>query len=99
MDGRTCKACGAAIVWVRTPSGLEIPLDVQPNTTSYLILVAAGQARMLSGEESRSVDFRDEPRYDSHLSTCRARVRLAKKPPANFKRYDTYLTAHKVVKS
>ena len=30
MRASTCKGCGAAIVWIRTPGGKSMPCDATP---------------------------------------------------------------------
>lgn len=30
MRSGTCRGCGAAIVWIRTPSGKAMPCDAAP---------------------------------------------------------------------
>lgn len=67
-----CKACGADIIWIKTPNGKAMPCDSQKvyfkNTTPYGSLrLVLPDGRLASGEWDLESD---QYGYVSHFATC-----------------------------
>ncbi len=65
----TCRSCGAAILWARTPAGRAMPLDANPTRDSNVAL-EAGQARVLGPAVAAERRARRELLFTSHHATC-----------------------------
>lgn len=67
-----CKACGAEIVWIKTPGGKNMPCDAQKiyfrNTTPHGSLkLVLPDGRVATGE----LDLEsDQYGYQSHFASC-----------------------------
>ena len=69
-----CKACGAALLWVRTPNGKDMPVNVEP---VYYIERKAGKQRVvLKNGEVLACEYTEDPGratgygYIPHWSSC-----------------------------
>ena len=69
-----CRACGARILWIRTKSGKNMP--VNPEFVDYR-KAAGGRERIVTpegdvvtGERCRADDKPDGYGYISHFATC-----------------------------
>ena len=83
MDGRTtCRACGAAIRFFKTPNGKSTPVNAEPvEVTPCIGLDKGGHVFVtLEGEAIRARKKREEDlfydgvdtiaAYESHFATC-----------------------------
>ena len=71
-----CKACGAAIIWIRTPAGKSMPCNASP--VYYIEKPRSGMKRVvLQNGEVLACEYTDDPNkatgvgYVPHWSTCR----------------------------
>lgn len=66
----TCRSCGAPIIWARTLSGRNMPLDAEPNPEGNVVL-ARGLA-IVREKPSFELAGEDEgaTRHTSHFATC-----------------------------
>lgn len=84
----TCRSCRAPIMWVRTESGSNMPIDTAPVENGNVILSWDDDGRSVAvfirkGETPPA----GKPRYVSHFATCpksrthRGQPRRAPAPP------------------
>jgi hypothetical protein len=70
----TCRGCGAAIIWIRTPGGKSIPCD--PEQILYRkqsgggIKIVTPNGEVLSAELESNSNEADGIGYVSHFATC-----------------------------
>lgn len=69
-DGRPCRACGAAMVWGKWPSGKGVPLDAEPSSQGDIRLQPNGDAEKLTGLQLDSARDGGEQLYVTHFATC-----------------------------
>lgn len=81
---RTCRACGAMIDWVRTPSGKYMPIDPDP----VFVIEGEGQDRFVTdeGQVIRGQPARLEERkldtpvaFVPHWKTCKGAGRFRRR--------------------
>ena len=67
MPGRTCRTCGAKIIWAVTDKGHNIPIDPTPRPDGNLMLCEDGAVLL-----AIPVCEGDNPteRYVSHFASC-----------------------------
>lgn len=64
---KTCKTCGAQIIWARTQAGTPIPIDTQASVAGKFILVDVAPDRV---EAHPAPDCFVGLRFDTHFATC-----------------------------
>lgn len=70
----TCRGCGAAIIWIRTPGGKSIPCD--PEQIVYRKQVGGGIKIVTPNGEVLSAELKSNPNeadgigYIAHFATC-----------------------------
>jgi hypothetical protein len=62
---RSCRSCGADVVFVPTPKGKLMPLDPDERSDGNVVIEADGKARVLPAGDPYT-----GPRFVSHFSTC-----------------------------
>lgn len=77
MRETSCKGCGAAIVWIKTPGGKAMPCNASP--IYYIEKPRIGTKRIvLQNGEVLSCEYTDDPHkatgvgYAPHWGSCRA---------------------------
>ena len=76
MNRATCRSCGAAIVWIRTLSGRNMPCDAKP--INYIIKPGAATKLVTPGGDVVSCEVVEDPRdaqgwgYSPHWASCPA---------------------------
>jgi hypothetical protein len=75
MTTNRCRACGAEIMFATTPSGKQMPLDVEPCEDGNVFL-ADGIAHVVGKGNEGTVAM---PLYKSHFATCNDPARFRKK--------------------
>ena len=58
-----CRACGAPVMWAKTPNGKWMPLDPDPYSGNVILLPP-------DGSNIPKVEIRNRSAYTSHLATC-----------------------------
>ena len=60
MRASTCKGCGAAIVWIRTPGGKSMPCDATPRY--YIEKPRSGSKKIVTPNgEVISCEYTEDP--------------------------------------
>ena len=83
MKNGTCKGCGAAIIWIRTPGGKTMPCD--PDPAYYREREGASGKIVTPNGMVLSADIGVPPSqatgygYISHFSTCPAADRFRRR--------------------
>lgn len=70
----TCRFCGARITWFQTLTGRRIPVDEDPVENGNIVVVARVEkflCRVFKNSQTAQAIMPGEPRYVSHLTTCR----------------------------
>ena len=75
----TCRSCGAAVTWHKTPAGNSMPLDAEPVADGNVV-IEGGLARVVGPPGEGELDL--SPRYRSHFSTCQDAAKWRKKKAA-----------------
>lgn len=77
MRASTCKGCGAAIVWIRTPGGKSMPCDATPRY--YIEKPRSGSKKIVTPNgEVISCEYTEDPHkatgtgFAPHWGSCRA---------------------------
>lgn len=77
MRASTCKGCGAAIVWIRTPGGKSMPCDATPRY--YIEKPRSGSKKIVTPNgEVISCEYTEDPYkatgtgFAPHWGSCRA---------------------------
>lgn len=80
MQDAHCKACGAALVWLRhVRTGQIAPIETTPSTDGNLVREGKGQYRILpKAERATHVG----PRYKNHFATCPEAARFGQQKGA-----------------
>lgn len=82
MSTTSCSRCGAAIIWVKTARGKNLPLDPEPSTSPHEgNFVLRDGVAVYVRDEHRKRQFGpageprpgSEPVYIPHFATCPAR--------------------------
>lgn len=79
----TCRGCGAAIIWIRTPGGKSIPCD--PEQVLYRskkeggIKIVTPNGEVLSAKLESIPNEADGIGYVSHFATCPEAGRFRKR--------------------
>jgi hypothetical protein len=82
----TCRGCGAAIIWIRTPGGKSIPCD--PEQVLYRskkggsIKIVTPNGEVISAELESNSNDADGIGYVSHFATCPEAGRFRKRKEA-----------------
>jgi hypothetical protein len=70
-----CRSCGAQIVWARTRTGKNMPMDYLPSSTGswhmwrHETFIEVSHAAH-GGERAQKARERKQPRYHPHWATC-----------------------------
>lgn len=57
-----CRACGASMIWVRSPKGRAMPVNAEPDPKGELMII--------EHTASYAGDAHEGDRYTSHFATC-----------------------------
>ena len=64
-----CRACAAPLLWVKTRSGKNMPLDEKPNPAGNVVLDAGRRAMVLTDLDKQMLRENDVL-YMPHHATC-----------------------------
>ncbi len=67
-DMAKCKSCGATMLWTKTPSGRNMPLDPDPVPDGNVILIDG--VAFPFHPDHKNPEHNSQPRYKSHFATC-----------------------------
>ena len=74
MSTRPCKACGAQIIWIKTPAGRALPCDFNPvyykRTRHGNTKVVLPNGEVITAEIARDHMDAEGYGYTPHWSTC-----------------------------
>lgn len=74
MSTRPCKACGAQIIWIKTPAGRAIPCNFNPvyykRTRHGNTKVVLPNGEVITAEIARGYEDAEGYGYIPHWSTC-----------------------------
>lgn len=70
MTTSQCRSCGAAIAWVQTESGKQMPLDAEPSPDGNMACMANGSYRVLTGSDLEAAKKNGIALRKSHFATC-----------------------------
>ena len=75
MREESCRSCGAAIVWIKTPGGKSMPCNAAP--VYYIAKPKSGKQRIVTPNgEVIACEYTEDPHkatgteYIPHWSTC-----------------------------
>lgn len=66
-----CSSCGARVIWCKTVTGKNMPVDAEPVENGNLVIRKRGSnmlALVIKAEQREDVE--GQPRYVSHFATC-----------------------------
>ena len=89
MNYSTCKACGAPILWIKTPTGKNMPVDakpviVWPNGNAQTTFMT-GSGKIVRGDRTEYPAEGTCEGYIVHWSTCPAADKFRRKKDAKEK--------------
>lgn len=83
MQTGKCRACGASIVWIRTPRGKYMPCDegdkdmrLDPDGSTKLVTI---KGEVITGELVGSRDEGNAWGFTPHWQTCRSPQKFRKR--------------------